>query len=148
MKKLWLVLLKILQWLTSCISIQHILCIFSKSCQPLTHQRWVNLCQLYPKPGQYFNSKQKKMFKGVGVGKIDIFFTELTPRLWTYELRGQVGKKKEKYKIKTNKHLTLSYKNYLQNCHTPPKLSLSKRGQASFLLNYSHFLHSVDGVGK
>ena len=24
------------------------------------------------------------------------------------------------YKIKTNKHLTQSYKNYLQNCYTPP----------------------------
>ena len=39
--------------------------------------------------------------------KIDVF-KELTPRLRTYELRGQ-GKK-----IKTNKHLTLSYKNDLQ----------------------------------
>ena len=28
--------------------------------------------------------------------------------------------KKGQYKIKTNKHLTLSYKNYLQNPHLPP----------------------------
>ena len=39
------------------------------------------------------------------------------PRSRTYELRGQG--KKEMYKIKTNTHLTLSYKNYLQNHHTP-----------------------------
>ena len=37
------------------------------------------------------------------------FFKELTPRSRTYELRGQ-GKKKEMYKIKTNKQLTLSHK--------------------------------------
>ena len=50
------------------------------------------------------------LFKGLGVGKIDIFFKELTPHSRTYELHGQ-GKKKEKemYKIKINKHLTLSY---------------------------------------
>ena len=30
------------------------------------------------------------------------------------------GKKKEMYKIKTNKHLALSYKNYPQNRHAPP----------------------------
>ena len=29
-------------------------------------------------------------------------------------------KGKEMYKIKTNKHLTLSYKNYLQNRYAPP----------------------------
>ena len=28
--------------------------------------------------------------------------------------------KKSPYKIKTNKHLTLSYKNYLQNRHLTP----------------------------
>ena len=50
------------------------------------------------------------------------FFKELTPRSRTYELRSQGGKKEEKKKkkkrankIKTNKHPTLSYKNYLQN---------------------------------
>ena len=31
-------------------------------------------------------------FKGLGVGKIEIFFKELTPHLWTYELRSQGGK--------------------------------------------------------
>ena len=46
------------------------------------------------------------------------FFKELTPRLWTYELRGQ-GKKKAQSESKTNKHLTLSYKNYLQKWHLP-----------------------------
>ena len=50
--------------------------------------------------------------------KIDIF-KELTPRSRTYELRDQ-GKKKEMTKIKTNKHLTLSYKNCLQKRHTSP----------------------------
>ena len=30
------------------------------------------------------------------------------------------GKKKEMYKIKTNTHLPLSYKNYLQNRYTSP----------------------------
>ena len=30
------------------------------------------------------------------------------------------GEKKEMHKIKTNKHLTLSYKNYIQNRHAPP----------------------------
>ena len=54
----------------------------------------------------------------VGVGKIDIF-KELAPHSQTYELRSQ-GRKKNQYKIKTNKHLTLSYKNYLQNRHPPP----------------------------
>ena len=57
--------------------------------------------------------------KGVGVGKIDFFFKEFTPRSWMYELRGQGGKKK-KYKIKTKTHLTLSYETYLQNQHAPP----------------------------
>ena len=52
------------------------------------------------------------IFKGVGNGKIDIF-KELTPHSWTYELC--VQGKKSHYKIKTNKHLTLSYKNYPQN---------------------------------
>ena len=56
--------------------------------------------------------------KGVLVQKIDIF-KELTPRSRTYKLRGQ-GKKKEMTKSKTNKHLTLSYKIYLQKRPMPP----------------------------
>ena len=44
---------------------------------------------------------------------------KLTPRLRTYELRSQEGKKKYT-QSKTNTHLTLSYKNYLQKCATPP----------------------------
>ena len=51
--------------------------------------------------------------------KISTFFKELTPRSRTYELRGH-GKKKDMYQIKTNKQLTLSYKNYLQKRYTPP----------------------------
>ena len=48
------------------------------------------------------------------------FFKEWTPCSRTYELRGQ-GKEKKKYtKSKTNKRLTLSYKNYLQNQHPIP----------------------------
>ena len=35
--------------------------------------------------------------------------------LWASRPRGKM------YKIKTNKHLTLSYKNYLHNRHAPPK---------------------------
>ena len=46
-------------------------------------------------------------------------FKELTPRLRTYEPRGQ-GKKKAYTKSKTNKHLTLSYKNYLQKRAVTP----------------------------
>ena len=48
---------------------------------------------------------------GVYVEKIDIF-KELTPHSRTYELRDH-GKKNNE--TKANKHLTLSYKNYLQN---------------------------------
>ena len=44
--------------------------------------------------------------------QIDIF-KELTPHSLTYELCSQ-GEKKKMTKSKTNKHLTLSYKNYLQ----------------------------------
>ena len=42
----------------------------------------------------------------------------MTPHSRTYELRGQ-GEKSQ-YKIMTNKHLTPSYKNYLQKQHRPP----------------------------
>ena len=46
------------------------------------------------------------------------FFKELTPRSLTYELRGQ-GKKKEIYKIKTNKHLTVLQKLSQKLSRTP-----------------------------
>ena len=58
-----------------------------------------------------WNSRRLRV-KGEGNGKIYIF-KELTLHSQTYELCGQ-GKKIQ-YKIKANKHLTLSYKNYLQN---------------------------------
>ena len=45
------------------------------------------------------------------------FFKELTPRSLTYELLGQ---EKNLSKIKANKHITLPYKNYLQNRLLPP----------------------------
>ena len=44
------------------------------------------------------------------------------------------GKKKALSESKTNKHLTLSYKNYLQNWHLPP-------------LSIRHWIKGV-GVGK
>ena len=45
------------------------------------------------------------------------FFKELTPRSRTYELHSQGKKKKKNLK---NKHLTLSYKNYLQKWPLSP----------------------------
>ena len=54
------------------------------------------------------------LFKGEGHGKIYIF-KELMSHSRTYELHGQGQKKKNQYKIKTNKRLTLSDINYLQN---------------------------------
>ena len=57
--------------------------------------------------------------KGDVVVKIDVF-KELTPRSRTYELRSQGGEKKSSAESKTNKHLTPSYKNYLQKRPRPP----------------------------
>ena len=48
-----------------------------------------------------YKNKRKNSIKGVGVGKINIFFKELISRSQTYELRGQGGGKKM-YKSKTN----------------------------------------------
>ena len=49
--------------------------------------------------------------------KKSTFFKELTPRSRTYDLHGQ-GKKM--HQTKTNKHLILSYKNYIQKRYAPP----------------------------
>ena len=58
------------------------------------------------------------LLKGVGVEKKRHFLKNWHP------VRGPTSfaakGKKEMYKIKTNKHLTLFYKNYLQNRHAPP----------------------------
>ena len=51
--------------------------------------------------------------KGVDREKSAVF-KELTPSFRTYELHGQGKKKKALTESKTNKYLTLSYKNYLQ----------------------------------
>ena len=61
------------------------------------------------------------MFKGVDREKSAVF-KELTQNFRTYELRGQAKKKKKKVltESKTNKYLTLSYKNYLQKAWPPP----------------------------
>ena len=73
--------------------------------------------------------------KGTYVEKKSTFFKELTPRLRTYELRGQ-GKKITN--IKTNKHLTLSYKNYLQKRHTSPSVRHWIKG--TYVEKNRHFL--------
>ena len=52
-----------------------------------------------------------------GVGKIDIFQRIDTPFA---DLRASLPGWKKVYKIKTNKHLTLAYKNCLQNRHATP----------------------------
>ena len=70
--------------------------------------------QKYPEDSTY---SYLLTLKGEGNGKIDIS-KELVPHSRTYELCGQ--EKKSQYKIKTNKHLTLPYKNYLQNRHRGP----------------------------
>ena len=60
--------------------------------------------------------KVAKSLKGVDREKSAVF-KELTQSFRTYELRGQAKKKKKKKALtesKTNKYLTLSYKNYLQ----------------------------------
>ena len=59
------------------------------------------------------------MFSGKAIKGVDreksAVFKELTQIFRTYELRGQAKKKKKKLtESKTNKYLTLSYKNYLQ----------------------------------
>ena len=56
-----------------------------------------------------------RTLKGVDREKSAVF-KELTQSFRTYELRGQAKKKKKKAltESKTNKYLTLSYKNYLQ----------------------------------
>ena len=67
------------------------------------------------------HSKKKKKnnnnnyinFKGVDREKSAVF-KELTQSFQTYELRGQAKNKKALTESKTNKYLTLSYKNYLQ----------------------------------
>ena len=59
--------------------------------------------------------------KGVDREKSAVF-KELTQSFRTYELRGQAKKKKKKAltESKTNKYLTLSYKNYRQKAWPPP----------------------------
>ena len=73
------------------------------------------------------------ILKGVLYQKIDIF-KELAPRSRTYELRGQ-GKKKEKYQITTNKHLTLSYKKLSPKMYNAP-LTGGDRGSHSYFLGH------------
>ena len=72
------------------------------------------------KLAQKYESKHQDIiiidFKGVDREKSAVF-KELTQSFRTYELRGQAKKKKKKKALtesKTNKYLTLSYKNYLQ----------------------------------
>ena len=62
---------------------------------------------------------QQKVLRGE-VSVKSKFFIELTLRSRTYELRGQGGKKKAVSESKTNKPLTLSYKNNLQKWHLSP----------------------------
>ena len=67
------------------------------------------------------NKDSKHWLKGVDREKSAVF-KELTQSFRTYELRGQAKKKKKKAltESKTNKYLTLSYKNYRQKAWPPP----------------------------
>ena len=64
---------------------------------------------------QAFCNSHGLKVKGVDREKSAVF-KELTQSFRSYELRGQAKKKKKKAltESKTNKYLTLSYKNYLQ----------------------------------
>ena len=68
---------------------------------------------------KHINTKRLFFLKGTGSEKKSTFFKELTPRSRTYELRGQ-GEIKAYTESKTDKHLALSYKNYLQKRAVPP----------------------------
>ena len=73
--------------------------------------------------------------KGVDREKSAVF-KELTQSFRTYELRGQARKKKKKKALtesKTNKYLTLSYKNISKKPHLPLKVGLSYKCKLLFL---------------